>query len=219
MSGPQPSPLEGLARIKPEVFWSKVDVRGMDECWPWIARAKHQQGYGLVYTRRNGRRTSVTASRVAYALGHGLADLPPREQEVCHKCDNPPCCNPFHLWIGTSAQNSGDAVIKGRKAQKLKAEQAIDIASSDEPVSALAARFGITPAMVSKIQLGRSWAHVTAGTTRPPRASYRPPQLSADQVREIRSSNESSADLAERFGVSRPTIWRARSGATWKSLD
>lgn len=218
MPSPLTNPLDGLARVKPEVFWSKVDVRGMDECWPWIARARHQKGYGMVYTQRNGRRTSVTASRVAYALGHGLADFPPSDQEVCHRCDNPPCCNPFHLWLGSPAENSRDSVLKERRGRKLTKADVETILSSGESDVDTAKRFGVSATLVGKIRLGRSWRHLTANRARSQNPRFRGVVLGPVEVREIRSSSAVSRELADLYGVTTSTINRIRSGSSWKNL-
>jgi hypothetical protein len=96
-----------------ERFWSKVDRRGPGECWPWRAAHSHQHdGRGVFYIKANGRETRVVAPRVAWMLTHG--ELPPRGVFVCHSCDNPPCCNPAHLWLGTSRDNTLDSMAKGR---------------------------------------------------------------------------------------------------------
>ncbi len=90
-----------------ERFWSKVDVRGEDECWNWQA-AKDERGYGRVGTEPG----SVALShRMAYQLHTGLAA---EGKFVCHRCDNPSCCNPKHLFIGTPLDNNRDMYAKGR---------------------------------------------------------------------------------------------------------
>jgi len=89
-------------------FWSKVDrSAGPDACWPWLASCV-RGGYGGLRLRPFG---SFLAHRVAYQLTYGdlSADL-----LVCHKCDNPPCCNPACLFQGTYLENIRDAVSKGR---------------------------------------------------------------------------------------------------------
>lgn len=94
-------------------FWSKVDKRGPDECWPWLESSRDDSGYGIFYTS-DGLRTRAHR----WLLGH-LRGKPLTREEVgledgCHHCDNPPCCNPKHLYVGTRKQNVGDAVERSR---------------------------------------------------------------------------------------------------------
>ena len=92
-----------------ERFWEKVDRSGgTDACWPWIG-AIGVHGYGRV--NLDGRSTGI-ASRVAWTLTFG----DPGDLGVLHRCDNPPCCNPAHLFLGTQLDNSRDMVAKGRAA-------------------------------------------------------------------------------------------------------
>jgi len=79
---------------------------GSEACWPWT-KARDRAGYGRL--RYDGR--MVSAHRRAYELGIGPI---PVGLDVCHTCDNPPCCNPAHLWAGTARDNLRDAVAKGR---------------------------------------------------------------------------------------------------------
>lgn len=95
-------------------FWSKVDRRAADECWPWLGHRNHR-GYGR-FTRRFGSGTSksrhVPAARMAWELTH-LQEFPVGHH-ACHRCDNPPCCNPAHVFPGTDRDNMRDCVAKGR---------------------------------------------------------------------------------------------------------
>lgn len=92
-------------------FWSKVRKSGSDECWNWIAATRRKdEGYGAFWL--NGRHQP--ASRVAWILSFGEID---RELVVCHKCDNPPCCNPAHLFIGTRVENDKDRIAKNRQSK------------------------------------------------------------------------------------------------------
>lgn len=87
-------------------FWEKVDKRGPDECWPWIA-ALDNKGYGVMGKRRKVHR----AHRVGWEVVYGPI---PDGAEVCRECDNPPCCNPAHWFLGTHADNMADMAAKGR---------------------------------------------------------------------------------------------------------
>lgn len=90
-----------MAALSPdsERFWAKVIKTG--ECWEW--QGPDQRGYGIFGWKR--------AHRVSWELHHG--PIPPG-QHVLHQCDNPPCVNPEHLWLGTPRDNASDRGAKGR---------------------------------------------------------------------------------------------------------
>jgi hypothetical protein len=92
-----------------ERFWEKVDRSVLDGCWPFLG-ARDPDGYGRVMVGRDRR---DKANRVAYMLTSGPI---PDGLQVLHRCDNPPCCNPAHLFAGTPLDNMRDMIAKGRAA-------------------------------------------------------------------------------------------------------
>lgn len=90
-------------------FWSKVKIGKPTECWPWMA-CKTRMGYGQFSL--GGRATGrFIAPRIAWAMCHHTLEIP---FHVLHKCDNPPCVNPSHLFLGDDTVNVRDAMKKGR---------------------------------------------------------------------------------------------------------
>ena len=89
-------------------FWDLLDRSGGDNaCWIWT-RTTARRGYGRLIW--NGK--SIQAHRMAKILAHG--EPPAKHYFACHHCDNPPCCNPRHLWWGTHKDNMNDRDAKGR---------------------------------------------------------------------------------------------------------
>jgi hypothetical protein len=88
--------------------WSKVDMAGPDDCWPWNAYV-NPEGYGQM-TLRDGNK--YYSHRIVYELGH-REEIPPG-LIVRHTCDQPSCHNPAHLILGTHADNNRDTIERGR---------------------------------------------------------------------------------------------------------
>ena len=150
-------------------FWSKVDVRGPDECWPWKA-GRYRAGYGTF----SNARTTVTTHRQAWVLMNGPI---PQGMCVCHRCDNPPCVNPGHLFLGTPLDNMRDMIAKGRRRvgapSKLRGEdhprskltdtEVREIRAWREagfPGTQIAIAYGVTHSTVNRIASRRRWTHL-----------------------------------------------------------
>lgn len=163
--GPKPKSIS-------ERFWKKVKKgSSIDSCWLWIG-AQDGYGYGQLATGSmiDGSRRRERAHRIAYELTIGPI---PDGLEVLHKCDNPPCCNPTHLFLGTQTQNIEDMKRKGR-AKSLQGEAKSNAVLSDEIVCKLRILYeqggisqrkagrllGLNENTAKAALSGKSWKHV-----------------------------------------------------------
>ena len=129
----------------------QVDDKG---CWVWTA-SRLKSGYGVIAITRGEK----LAHRASYARFVGTI---PEGKQVCHRCDNPPCCNPDHLFLGSQTDNLRDMVAKGRHSRpgaKLTPEQVAEIrARPDESPSKLGREFGVGYKQIWRIRTGQRWA-------------------------------------------------------------
>lgn len=148
--------LHGHSRPRPTVerFWSKVD-KSVD-CWLWTCH-RTLDGYGTI----NIDGKMILAHRYSYELHNGPI---PEDMCVCHKCDNPACVNPAHLFLGTHADNMQDKTAKGRNDSKLTEAQVREIrrryAQEGTTQEELAAEYGIDRANVGYIVRRDTWRHI-----------------------------------------------------------
>jgi hypothetical protein len=132
-------------------------------CWHWSGKLT-AGGYGYI---PNGSRKKVIAHRASYEIHKGPI---PKGLLVCHSCDNPPCVNPNHLWLGTDKDNSDDKISKGRanvpvgelaSKAKLTERQVLKIRAnrylSDND---LAEEYGVWPATIWAIRTRKTWTHI-----------------------------------------------------------
>ena len=143
-------------------FWSKVDLVTADLCWEWT-RYCLPFGYGQTWLRGK----TFLAHRISYSATKGEIPL---GMQVRHLCDNPRCCNPGHLALGTDLDNSNDKCQQGRQAKgsgngrsKLSEQQVLQIHESSKTQEELASQFGIRQSMVSRIKNGIYWGWLTGG--------------------------------------------------------
>jgi hypothetical protein len=153
-------------RIKParplsERFWEKVDKTA--DCWVWT-HSTFSGGYGQAFTGP-GKRCSQ-AHRVSWEMHNG--PIPPA-LHVLHKCDNPRCVNPSHLFLGTNQDNIADKVAKGRQPRgeahahaRYTEQQITDMHKMRHQLSPdkLAELFLTTPSRISRILRGARWSHL-----------------------------------------------------------
>ena len=144
----------------------KIDSSGgTDACWPWTGKLD-PKGYGSCWHKGQTRRAHV----VAFEEESGPV---PEGMGVLHSCDNPPCCNPTHLFAGTNADNVADKVAKGRQAKgeavaSAKLTEVIVVLcrnrhtpySKVDGVKAMAEEFGVSIRAMSKACRGETWKHV-----------------------------------------------------------
>ena len=165
--------LKKFMHINREYLKIKITSNSTEQsngCWLWNC-SKQSGGYGQV--RVYGKRR--TAHRLSYYAFNGFLH---EDKLVCHKCDNPACVNPDHLWLGTHKENTLDAIQKGRmrpcvpieaarkpRKRKLTDEQVLDIYNSKEPVAVVAARHGVSMPCISLIRSGRRKGMVSKGSS------------------------------------------------------
>lgn len=142
-------------------FWSNVEKTDEQQCWHWL-RHKNKLGYGVVGV---GRKTAL-AHRVAYELVRGKI---PNGMLVCHRCDNPSCVNPSHLFLGTDKDNMADCISKGRRAScrwesngraRLTRIQVAEIKSrykNGETILELATQYPVGKSQIYNIVSGSQW--------------------------------------------------------------
>lgn len=146
-------------------FWEKVNILGPNECWEWTAKAKTSFGYGRM---TNGRGVHLKSHRISWTLSYGPI---PDGMCVCHKCDNPGCCNPAHLFLGSKKDNTKDMMAKGRMSPPpIRSGEThhnatirdcdIDlIRGSQLSRKVLAEKYGVSYQTIYRIQKGQSRAH------------------------------------------------------------
>ena len=136
-------------------FWKKVDINGPTECWPWMASRK-PRGYGHFVVMKKDH----NAHRLAYELQRGPI---PSGMEVMHRCDNPPCVNPAHLFVGDHGDNMRDMLRKERRStERLKASQVREVRKllGTMPQKEIAEMFNVKEGVISGIKNRQSYRFV-----------------------------------------------------------
>jgi hypothetical protein len=143
----------------------RYDIDPGTGCWIWQG-ASNQGGYGMV-AKWTGE---CVATRLFYK--HFNGPLHP-DLQVCHRCDNPPCVNPAHLFLGTRSVNQQDCKSKGRDAARVKKgetnnmavlteAQVLSIYADSRTQGAIAAEYGVHRTTINLIKTGKKWGWLTA---------------------------------------------------------
>ena len=172
----------------PRRFWAKVDKSGT--CWTWTARCD-DDGYGRF--RPSPSTGDTGAHRVSFVLSGGV--LHPG-QLVLHRCDNPPCVRPDHLYAGSAAQNTADMDSRGRRVH---------------------GNTSVTAVRGDEWQRSHAATHVIA---RPGEANHAA-RLTADDVRAIRqraAAGEIQEALGLEFGISQVHVSRIVARKNWRHV-
>lgn len=143
------------SRLQPTMdkLMRRLEVGDENECWEWQG-SRNSKGYGKITADEIGEQI---AHRVAYRLFVGEI---PDNLFVCHHCDNPPCCNPKHLFLGTVQDNTQDMVEKRRQRRKLTDDDIKIIRDKNYSLKELQDRFQISASMIGLIRRKQSYRYI-----------------------------------------------------------
>lgn len=154
-------------RTPREILFRHVDIT--PGCWEWTG-ARKKEGYGATgYRLAPGKRRLVHAHKLSWEIHFGPV---PVGIQVCHRCDNPPCVNPDHLFLGTQADNIADMIAKGRHVAVRGAasphakltEEAVSsirkLRAQGVTLQELAEMYGVALQNISMAANRKSWRHL-----------------------------------------------------------
>lgn len=195
-----------------ERFWNRVKKDGpvileeLGPCWMWIGKT-NKDGYGKI--KLNGKTKLV--HRVSFCLTHSEI---PNGLMVLHKCDNPPCCNPAHLFTGTAADNANDRDFKGRQAKGDKNGSRLhpELLSRGERHSNIMYRVA-----ARGMRNGR-YTHPERTARGERSANSKLNDSAVLEMRALHATGLSYAEISRRFGVAPINARFAIIGRTWKHV-
>lgn len=154
--------MPGIQGSLKERFWSKVYLHGPliieTPCWEWTS-SKNRQGYGVIGAGGSEGK-QLLAHRVSWNFAYGTI---PNNLCVLHRCDNPSCVNPTHLWLGSRTDNVKDMDKKERRAslRKLTKEQIITIFHDTRTLTLISKDYKIHKSLVWQIKKGKTHSKIT----------------------------------------------------------
>lgn len=205
-------------RFNPDRLLNSIQVSG--GCWEWT-KLRNKMGYGIFAIR-------VFAHRLVWQLLNGEI---PKDRVICHRCDNPSCVRPDHLFMGTQGDNVRDAMMKGRLVKrnhakagnpnaKLTYDQVLEIRrlymTTAMSQAGIARRFQLSEGTVNHIVSGKSWG--LDPVVKKKRLGYYS-NLDEQKIRKIRKlyhGGMSQASIGEKFKVGQPAIVKILLRKSWK---
>ena len=146
-----------------EKFREKLMPEPNSGCWLWLG-AMGVNGYGQMHIKTNGKWRMGYAHRISWEIHNGPI---PDKKHILHKCDNPSCANPHHLFIGDQSSNMKDKVRKGRHPRgedcsysRLTENDIKKIRNDKRTQAEIGNEYGVTQGMISRIKLYKAWRYV-----------------------------------------------------------
>lgn len=162
-----------MIKLRCRTFEEKLEKYALkgnteDECWDWNNKIDQTRGYPRIACKIDGKKVTKNASRVSYEKYYGPI---PEKLLVCHKCDNPSCTNPKHLFLGTSQDNMTDMKDKNRQRRgetvsrsRLKTQDVLNIREEYQPYKVtaqeLSEKYGVSCRHIFAIIYKEKWTHV-----------------------------------------------------------
>jgi len=209
-----------------ESFNKYVEVNNENKCWGWTASLS-THGYGQLHIKGKTYR----AHRVSYEIFNGKI---PKNTFICHKCNNPICCNPKHLYAGNAFTNTQDKIAAGvlysipprrgkdnnktklseKKVSKIRVQIRKGISQRE-----LAEKYKVTQSCINAIKVGKSWKHTIKdendlllnnkkGNTK----------LSEKDVLKIRALTIKNTEIAKQFSISPSTVGKIKKHILWSHI-
>lgn len=208
--------LDTITKIKEYMLTKSTSLS--NGCIEWIG-ARNKGRYGTI----NIAGKSILVHRLSYYIYVGPFDV---SLLVCHKCDNPSCINPEHLFLGTNKDNVDDMMNKKRHRtlrgedhtnHKLTEEQVKEIFHSKLKLSEIASQYNIHKHLAFLIKKKQIWKHLNLNSDSSTNKKHRS-KLTEQQAIEIINSPLSLKELASVYGICPQAVWKIKTGKTWKYL-